>query len=68
MAAGGKGLTLFMAAESVKNGLFMNFYIGTSGADSFLEATCLDFIARQRRGSPFWMVKIQLTMRLFRIP
>ena len=41
-------LALSMAAESAKNGLLMDFCIGTSGVDFFLDVICLDFIARQR--------------------
>ena len=37
-------LQLSMAAESAKNGLLMDFCIGTSGADFFLEVICLNFI------------------------
>ena len=56
-------LQLSMAAKSAKiNGLLMDFCIGTSGVDFFLDVICLDFIARQRWDSPFWGVENEISV------
>ena len=55
-------LALSMASESAKNGLLMDFCIGTSGTDFFLDVICLDFISRQRWDSPFWSIENEISV------